>query len=248
MDNKLEIIGAPNVFRYRSSTNYVIDELKNHYMYFPDKNELNDPFDTHPGLINLTSDKDEISKAYTIIAQNISEPKVLEYYKRTYNKDSIRDFINENIDKYIEKFGIACFSLRWFNMPLWASYAENHKGLCLHFDANLDLKFFGGLRLVEYEEKPTPKEFKPVSNQEIIDLFFRKNTQWKNEEELRLIKHPKGKHQFQKEALRTIFLGFNIEKNFKEHILKVAKSIYPHARVYQMKKPSQLNKVSLVKI
>ncbi len=248
MKSKIENIGAPNIFRYRSDSDYVIDELENNYILFIDKDNLNNPFDAHSGLIDLTKDESELLEAYKTITENIDDPKVLDYVKKSYNLDSMRKFINEGIDKYILEFGIACFSMTWFNMPLWANYSSNHNGLCLHFDVSLDEEFFNGLQVINYEEIIEPKEYKPTSNQEIMELFYRKDARWKNEEEIRIIRYPKGKHHFKKDSLRSIYLGYNIKSSFKNQIVKTIRNNYEHVRIFQITKPKSLNNISLIEI
>lgn len=249
MKEEIELAGPPYIFRYRPNNDFTLDELEDNYIYFSDIDSLNDPFDSNPKLIRLTENKEEWENFHRLMSNNIKEELTQSYFQRNFTSENLEKFVQENIERFIKRFGIACFSINPINLPLWGNYAGNYKGVCLQFNADLDTDFFSGLRIVQYENNLTQKEFKPFSNEnDIIDLFYRKQENWHYEFEVRLIKNFQGKAQFKKEALRNVIFGYNTDIEYIEKASGIIKQNYPHAKAYQLKKPTEINTFSFVEI
>ena len=150
------------LFRYRSldHKNYVLEELKENYVYLSSATGFNDPFESigilSRGEINTYLDGIE-DKANLSLLKNIKEEYVL-------MKDMVSDFGTECmkelqdecnhqlkiiddktmqftesivsiIGKYIDKtFRMVCFTTSNKNLPMWAHYAKNHEGVCIEYD------------------------------------------------------------------------------------------------------------------
>lgn len=249
MKEEIELAGPPYIFRYRPNNEFSLDELENNYIYFSDSGSLNDPFDLNPNLIKLTENKEELKEFYNLLNDNISDELTLSYFQRKVTPESLIIFIQQNIEKYIKRFGIACFSINPMNMPLWANYAGNNKGICLQFNAEMDIAFFSELRTVQYEKDLVQKEFNPKSDKNgIIDLFFRKQENWHYEFEVRLLKEFVGKSKFKKESLRNVIFGYQAEPDYINKGIKIIRKNYKHVKVYQMKKPTELNIISFIEL
>lgn len=157
--------------------------------------------------------------------------------------------INENLEPYLNQFGIACFSINQLNLPLWANYSNNHKGICLQFNVDKDVDFFKNWRPVTYETDLEQTIFNPSKNRSgIMDVFFRKLKLWNNEYEIRLVKQKKGKIKFKKEALRNVISGYNIEPNYKNKIMRIVHKNYKNTNIFQMLRPTELKTISFTKI
>ena len=63
-----------------------------------------------------------------------------------YDLDKLQEFAHEKVKDFILEFGVACFSMYYMNLPLWANYANDHKGVCLQFDSDIDKDFFLSFR------------------------------------------------------------------------------------------------------
>jgi hypothetical protein len=249
MTFEIEKSGPPYLFRYRSNSEFTIDELENSYIYFSDRKELNDPYDSIPNLINLTNDAEELKSSYNLILENINDSITKSYFNRKFSADNVKDLINESLEPFLNQFGIACFSINQLNLPLWANYSNNSKGICLQFNMNKDVDFFKNWRPVTYETDLKQTIFNPSTNQSgIMDVFFRKLKLWDKEYEIRLVKQQKGKIKFKNEALANVILGYNIEINYKDKIIKTIKKNYRHTSIFQMKKPTELKTISFTKI
>lgn len=249
MTFEIEKSGPPYLFRYRSNSEFTIDELENSYVYFSDRNELNDPYDSIPNLINLTNDIEELERSYNLILENINDSITKSYFNTKFSSDNIKDLITESLEPFLNQFGIACFSINPLNLPLWANYSNNSKGVCLQFNMDKDIDFFKNWRPVTYETDLKQTIFNPSTNGNgIMDVFYTKLKLWDNEYEIRLVKQKRGEIKFKKESLANVILGYNIEPNYKDKIIKTVKKNYGHANIFQMKKPTELNIISFTKI
>src|SRR5680860_1010321 len=83
MKQEVENIGHPYMYRYRPDNDNTLDEIKNSYIYFSDRNSLNDPFDSSPDLINFISDK-------------IDTKEYFDFYKRRLPSDIDKNFLEKN--------------------------------------------------------------------------------------------------------------------------------------------------------
>ena len=135
------------------------------------------------------------------------------------------------------------------NLPLWANYASNHKGVCLQFNSDIDKDFFSVLEPVSYLEDLTIMEFSPlIEESDMGKIFYRKSINWSYEKEVRLLKGFKGKANYNKNALRNVILGYNSDNEFIDKIYDAVNENYLDVGIYKMEKPTKINKFTLTKI
>lgn len=249
-NNDLKKCGAPFLFRYRSDHENTLDEIDKAYVYFSDRNSLNDPFDSDPNLINFNLKKNDLQRYYDLTMNQCEGDEQKRRLMKYHTPESLLSISHETIPQFIESHGIACFSmLPAINMPLLANYTNHHKGVCLQFDSSMDKKFFNRLRHVEYVEDLGMIEIDPIVNQnKIYDVFYLKQKNWEYERELRLIKEQKGPINFNRNSLRNIICGYNAENEFVERLVRICEEKYEHTDVYKMEKPKKLNNLSLIKM
>jgi len=235
--------GKPFVFRYRPDNDFTLDEIKNSYVYFQKRELLNDPLDSTPDLIDLKKiDIEKLFKAFEIIVGKEKR----EYIEKKLSLKQLEDTVRESIPKFINKHGIACFSmLPGVNMPLLTNYANSHQGLYLQYNIELDSNFFRGLKLMNYQKELKKIPIELLENEEeIYNLFYLKHKNWSYEKELRVIKENFGKHNINRNALRNIICGYKCSEKFINKILE-ANRFNKHVSVWIMEKPSELNRLKL---
>lgn len=242
--------GVPFLFRYRPNNEYTLDEIDKAYVYFSARNSLNDPFDSDPGLINFNIKETDIQKYYDLTLNQCKSEEQKRLFRKHFTPERLMKESHQIIPKFIESHGIACFSmLPAVNMALLANYTNNHKGICLQFNHNLDKKFFENLRYVKYVEELSPIEINPLIDQsKIYEIFYLKQKNWEYEKELRLIKEQKGPINFNRNSLRNIICGYNSEENYIEKIVQICEKKYENVDVYKMDKPNKQNNLSLTKM
>ena len=74
--------GPPNIFRYRPDSKYSNDEIENNYIYFSNREELNDPYYCIGRLIELTDKAAELEKTYRILLNNFFDPISKQYFQK----------------------------------------------------------------------------------------------------------------------------------------------------------------------
>ena len=249
MNKEINLAGPPYIFRFRQNTERTIEEIANNYIFFPDRNALNDPFDSSPELVYLTKNPEATIKLYELVSQGITDQKAKEYFHKKYSLEKLHQHAQEKVKDFILEFGVACFSMYFMNMPLWANYANDNRGVCLQFNSDIDNSFFSVLGPVIYVEDLTKLEFSPITNEsDMWKIFFRKAKNWEYEKEIRLVKGFKGKANYDKKALRNVILGYKSESNFIQKIVSAVKDNYEDVGVYKMEIPTELNRFKLTEI
>jgi len=243
MIEEVKKAGKPYLFRYRPDNDFTLDEIKNTYVYFQQRELLNDPFDSIPDLIDL---KNIDIKRLLKVSETIVGKEKREYIENRLSSLQLENTIRESIPKFINKHGIACFSLLpGVNMPLLSNYANNHKGLYLQYNIELDTNFFSGLRLMNYQEELKKIPIELFENEDkIFDVFYLKHKNWSYESELRVIKPNYGKYEIKRNALRNIICGYNSSEEFIHKVLE-ANKFNEHVSVWLMEKPSKPNNLTL---
>jgi len=249
MNEDINLAGPPYIFRFRQNTFRTIEEIAENYIYFPDRESLNDPFDSSPDLVYLTKNTEATMKLYKLVYEGITDKAVKKHFDSEYDLDKLQEFAQGRVKDFILEFGVACFSMYYMNLPLWANYANNHEGVCLQFDSSIDKEFFSVLGPVIYLEDLEKLEFSPIiKDSDMGKIFYRKAINWGYEKEVRLVKGFKGKANYNKRALRNVILGYNSNNEFEDKVVKVVKENYEDVGIYKMEKPTKINKFTLTKI
>lgn len=224
------------LFRYRKANEFSLDELENSYIYFPSTDELNDPFDSSHMMLNLTKDDSEMEKLYGQLLEMSPNEWTRSYIIRKYqNKpELLRELVVNGTAKFISTYGIACFTVTPIHIVLWATYANNHEGICLQYDTVRDKSFFKGSRRVNYVEELEIIDYEPITNpQASNDIFYKKLNLWEKEFEVRLVKPKVGKHKINPECVRSIVLGLRAKDDYIEKVIDIVRRKYEHATLYQ---------------
>lgn len=243
MFEEIKKAGKPYVFRYRPDNDFTLEEINKSYIYFQKRELLNDPFDSTPDLIRLKNIN--IEKLYKEF-ENLVKKEKIEFNSKKLNDKTLEETVQDSIPNFINKHGIACFSiLPGINMPLLANYANNHKGLYLQYNIDLDSDFFKGLRFMNYQKELRKISIELLKNEgDIFKLFFLKQENWSYEQELRLIKEDFGKYFIKREALRNIICGYNCSREYIDKVIESNK-FNKHVNVWKMEKPTEHNRLKL---
>ncbi|MGC4041899.1 MAG: hypothetical protein QM710_14240 [Flavobacterium sp.] len=228
---EVERAGAPYLFRYRPNNENTLKEIEKNYIYFANNKQLNDPFDAHHKMLELPNNREEIQTFFSLVLDE-SPIETREYLKRRFlsNPGEFFDLVNNGTEAFMSRFGIACFTMSQINVMLWATYANNHQGLCIQYNCDLDKTFFNGIRVVDYVDKFEKTSVN--SGNGFTDPFFKKLKLWRNEYELRLIKEVSGEHQYDPLAARSIILGLRSSEEFKEKVTKIIRDKQSHIKLY----------------
>jgi len=119
------------------------------------------------------------------------------------------------------RIGLYCLSQHNDSILMWSHYSEDHKGYCLEFEATDQTPMFGAAQSVTYSDKYPVIDVIRTPNEEQIDLvFLTKFSEWKYEQEWRIIDHEigPGTHEYPKELLKGVVFGMNMPEADKVRI------------------------------
>ena len=225
----------PYAFRFRPNNQHTLNELEKSYVYFQSPRLLNDPFDCYPNLLKFTENTTELKLLFQVLEQVMSISDKTKFRKEILNNEfsNFRNFVSNYSNDFINKFGIACFSLSPSNLLMWSHYSYFHKGVCLMYDTSKDKNTFHRIRPMDYKEKFEQKEFNPLSKgNEFEHVLYSKSDVWRNEYELRVVKEEQGEFSVNRDCLRTIIFGMQTCDKYKEQILKLTRDKYPELYYY----------------
>ncbi len=245
-DHPLSIeMGPPYVFRFRPPNEFTLSELEENYVWFSDRNSLNDELDSNPEFVKLSTNPEEQKLLYNKIAEHILDSKTKAYFDKNMDAERLQEFASTKIKPFVSSFGIACFTMYPMNKKLWDIYSADNKGVCLHFDSSDDPEFFHNILPMFYVSEINEREYSAISQpNHIIDLFYKKTKKWSYEKELRLLKEKTGRVSFKPSSLRNVLIGYNAEQNFIEAVINNIRGNYKNVKVFQAVKPVSIGKLS----
>ena len=219
------------LYKYKPINNHTIQILEKGEIFFPRKNDLNDPF--------------EFNVVYNTYFASILGPIWLwKRLKRKGESHGLRSFVSalrlkrrfsqkalhdggqletiktELLDK-VNKAGILCLSAIRDNVLMWSHYADEHKGICLIFDTSKDSKILSPMWKVRYMSTfPRQNVFSLDEEQKFRALLTTKSKVWSYEKEYRFIWTQGGKVQLlNPDALVGVIFGCRVTKIDKQKVM-----------------------------
>lgn len=209
-------------YKYSGISQYTLEQIEESYLWFSDKDNLNDPFD-----LNYKLEDNMLDKYITLSTQDIKESLSQELEKHGKTSPRFIDKIlnemigNEEFRKQthdyateIFRYKVCCFTTSYLNELMWAHYGNSHKGICFKYDFSRSTDLYKCLYPVHYSDE----RFTVNSVQEIIPILLQKSKRWKYEEEWRILNLEEGKTPIQKNCLKEIIFGY---KSSVEDIEKI---------------------------
>lgn len=139
MTNKLKL------YKYTTQVNYLNKSYCKQMIHLSPLTDLNDPFEGHSIIKqfppNFVINNPEILKNFISVLQvnqpSITKNEVIELIQSDDFKTGLEKF--ESIKRSLfPKHGITCFSSDPVNIPMWAYYANSHRGYCVEFEMDID--------------------------------------------------------------------------------------------------------------
>lgn len=183
-----------------SGIDYCVDIINNYRLYFPKREQLNDPYEGNAISIDLGVCGNGIFSAM----------------------GCLHPIVEEEMNRY----RILSFSSTCKSMPMWAHYAGNYNGVCFVFDID---RSFGNVQKVEYIETPLEgvSELDVPDFRKIVKKnFFYKSKNWNYEKEYRIVNKSSNEFwEFEPKYLTGIIVGFKAleQDEVKERIVDLAR-------------------------
>lgn len=195
---------------------HLMNLLEHGELKFTNPSEFNDPFDCCPTHVSEAPD-DAFPHA-------------------------VGSFINETMRSVFSvRHGIACLTPHPDSMLMWSHYGDQHKSVCIGFDAELLLsqapKNNKGNSLFDRIIKVDYTEQRP--GHDSTEMYCQKSIEWSYENEYRIISSMKrgipawgpGIWKISKHAIKELIIGAQVPDKFRKIIHNSVKAIRPDIEV-----------------
>jgi hypothetical protein len=221
--------GPDYFYKFRPVNDYLLKQITHDEVKFSPPAEFNDPFDCKP-IFNLESSKREATKTFQYSLKKFSPEmsrKERREKGRTNAKPSNINNVRESIkDQYFDsirhKVGVYCLSTAWNNILMWSHYSDNHRGVCLEYNA-MDRFFCDAFEVIYSEDRPKVYGMQKVDQSDQLEnALLTKSTLWKYEQEWRMIYYRKGPgiYKIPHDLLTKIIFGVSATAETIDRVLK----------------------------
>lgn len=254
--NISQITLPPTLYKYRDWDN---EKHKNilyqNNLYFSSIDGFNDPFDCRMEFNYKGAIVDQLyrkfKKQYEIDCIEKKDREIQEEAQNYANDLEHNEETSLNLSKDIEllnaqTLGICSFSSRKESILMWSHYSNCHTGFCVGYSTKILEKFFNNknsqhdnklffLYKVNYPDQYPIKNYFEIEHpfDHHLHVVTNKYSDWKYEDEYRIILHESNDNTLQKEdrilevpdvSIKEIILGCQMSGKDKEEILNVLKS------------------------
>ena len=132
----------------------------------------------------------------------------------------IKDHTNAELQKIVagkDSYGISCFSLTSTEILMWTHYANNHQGVCIEVDIDLNQNANISFEPIKYNEHIPWLKKETGENLESKTILCSKIKKWDYEQEIRAFCDGKNTSHIFGE-ITQIFLGTKIGQTNKDLI------------------------------
>jgi len=178
------------MYRYKSITKYLLDELKDGYIYFNAPIEFNDPFEFQYDIRKI----EIAARAWAgLTYEKVNRPISRSDFENGYEEclKILSAAMSGKRQELLYGRGVCCFTERSNNYLLWSHYANGHRGICIGYrdwafpkDKIVRINYEN-----EYPDIPMCYDT-GIDGSKIADLILStKRIDWSYEEESRIYFH-----------------------------------------------------------
>lgn len=227
------------VFKYRLIGYWDGNEIKpylftekmfvNRELWFSHPKNLNDPFDCNLSL-HVKGTNQEVADYLNTMREKTGSPQNAVYQvpehldpQKEWVDDGTIDFqraFDDRYDKIYNRSSCYCWSTNGESIPMFAYYADGHKGLCAEFEFPDDHEAIKDAFRIEcrpqFPELNFLKLVNDTTGQLVKSLIATKASCWEHEEEWRVFRDeiPEGNVKYEDSCLKRVILG---AKTSQEH-------------------------------
>ncbi|RZK40320.1 MAG: DUF2971 domain-containing protein [Pedobacter sp.] len=229
------------IIKFLANSEFLFANLASNQLYFNNVGNFNDPFEG--GFrYRITRNYGEFKSFY--LNNYLGSPDKLEYH---FNHiEEFEQKLNSTFTWRHANNAVTCFShsINEVNVLMWSHYANNHNGVCLHFDEK-KLKFANkligsvginaptGPNAINYTDKYLNED--PSSQQlNARNFLTTKFTPWSYEKESRYIAPQSGLYTFDPGSLIEVTFGLRLRIEDRIAIETIIKDKYPSASLSQI--------------
>lgn len=219
-----------SLYKYEAFSTQSLLNLKKQIIYFGSPLHFNDPYDctltpniTEPSDDEVLSVRDDFLKNTDVAARARWETKSLPDLRAALMR-SARASFQQNVDEFLSKHGVACFSEKNDDLLMWSHYGGKYKGFCLEFDTTSEP--FQKINRVRYVPSLPPLSLATVlldpDSRPLRELFYTKSDAWQYEREWRALHVTAGtQFVYSTSALTGVYFGPDIDVQLLEVVCLV---------------------------
>jgi hypothetical protein len=183
------------LYHYQSfrgdSIGYLEKTLSERTIHFSKPSGFNDPWDCKPwfdGALLDDANEREMHLRWIVATNRLTKdhPTVDELRNNPVllraTIELIRDGVINAID---EQYRVYCLTPEPLSALMWSHYGDNHRGICLEFDASAD-QMIGAYRVHYQNHYPAVRIYDDEDNASLVPVFTKSDV-WAYESEFRLI-------------------------------------------------------------
>ncbi|GEK44421.1 DUF2971 domain-containing protein [Acinetobacter johnsonii] len=210
----------------------VLNIFSNNTLSFKHPTKFNDPFDCHFAL-DIDYSKFDVHVFNRLTKKSISQTQFrqkkqhfLKHLKTVFDPESFRNSYRNNM-------GVTCFTTTPLNILMWSHYTDSHKGFLLEFKFPKNDKANPPPIPILYEDSYPVLKLKVETmhdfhNKDFITkllnkVYLTKASEWKYENEFRMLLPGEGFHKFNPKLLSSVIFGVSTPPNDKKLILNSLK-------------------------
>lgn len=213
-------------FKYRPIDKRLLESLIQSVIYFPRREQLNDPFDCNVDIARALD--------HAISSGSCDAPETLRRFRD--NEAEI-----ERFRKNVAELGVGSFSLTNNEALLWSHYASDHKGVVLRYDFPEEYLNDGdnilGVSAVSY--KPNAISDWLIQNAHLYDsdkdefiirflkiMLMSKAPAWSYEQEARIVRPVSGVFEIPRATLTHVLFGLQTSQQDEQLVRNVIQKYY----------------------
>lgn len=246
----------PYLYKYKTFSNFLLQELCGSEAYFASPNSFNDPLDSKPSINDdlSISDKERLlgvlyeehapkkvlaqalANLHYLATENATGAQAEAQYSRHLNSEIERLLLYE-----VGQRGVLSLAERWDCPLMWSHYAHHHEGICLEYSTrdhaahNLLRMRYNANRAICLSEVFHWKVGKARSAREsVLELaFLSKAEAWSYEKEWRILAKQPGAHPVPFE-LSGIYFGERCPPATQTAVVKTLYDSVPSLKFYSV--------------
>ena len=202
---------VPNrdIYKYRNF-NWGCEIISNNELFFDDPRNFPDICDCSIKLVEFNATNEDIISKINNWELN-RKGKREKIQSNLKNKKKFSDVYRLEYAKMLDNIRISCFSQSPSINQLWIKYADNYKGMCLHFDSRFEVYPIIPYTVEYFDPLPKYNFFKEGEDIYIKTITAKLASKYSFEEEVRLFHSGRIKKiSFDSRLLVEVILGHKI--------------------------------------
>lgn len=229
-------------------------------MYLSSPLSFNDPYDCRPHFIAEGTERDK--RAYFKRAARATNPtltrneiNVLATKSLKKSKNFGHDFATKVTEEYYSRLvpsaGMICLSKVPDNILMWSHYSSSHSGICIQFEANVDIK---SIFLVAYDvnytdEYPVIDVTTDPKDWLLEKGLLTKAKDWEYEREYRIICDANLKKiKFPSESLTGLIFGLKTSTEHRKLVTDWVNSMKVKPKLYEARMKKRQFGMDIVRV